>query len=94
MAAMPSAIRTLAVLLLCMAAVLVVPFLGLDRHYALPLLAVTAAALACPAGLLMWKALPREQQRVRRARGQCAGCGYDLTANVSGACPECGAANA
>lgn len=24
-------------------------------------------------------------------RGVCAGCGYDLTGNVSGVCPECGA---
>lgn len=22
--------------------------------------------------------------------GKCAGCGYDLTGNVSGRCPECG----
>ena len=26
----------------------------------------------------------------RRQRGQCFACGYDLTANVSGTCPECG----
>jgi uncharacterized paraquat-inducible protein A len=26
----------------------------------------------------------------RRARGQCAECGYDLTGNTSGVCPECG----
>ncbi len=25
-----------------------------------------------------------------RLRGQCTGCGYDLTGNVSGTCPECG----
>ena len=28
----------------------------------------------------------------RRARGLCPRCGYDLTGNVSGVCPECGAA--
>lgn len=28
----------------------------------------------------------------RRRRGCCLACGYDLTGNVSGACPECGAA--
>ena len=33
-------------------------------------------------------ALPAE----RRKRGLCASCGYDLTANVSGVCPECGRA--
>jgi hypothetical protein len=26
----------------------------------------------------------------RRSRGLCLACGYDLTANVSGTCPECG----
>jgi len=26
----------------------------------------------------------------RRARGQCVRCGYDLTGNLSGVCPECG----
>lgn len=25
--------------------------------------------------------------------GRCRGCGYDLTGNVSGTCPECGAAS-
>jgi hypothetical protein len=27
---------------------------------------------------------------VRRDRGLCPACGYDLTGNVSGTCPECG----
>ena len=27
--------------------------------------------------------------RSRRRLGRCAGCGYDLTGNVSGVCPEC-----
>lgn len=27
----------------------------------------------------------------RRRKGLCVGCGYDLTGNVSGVCPECGA---
>jgi hypothetical protein len=26
----------------------------------------------------------------RRKKGQCVKCGYDLTGNVSGRCPECG----
>ena len=26
----------------------------------------------------------------RRRRGRCVTCGYDLTGNVSGVCPECG----
>ncbi|MCH7883856.1 MAG: hypothetical protein IIC01_01275 [Planctomycetes bacterium] len=30
------------------------------------------------------------RQRIRRWRGQCIVCGYDLTGNRSGRCPECG----
>jgi rubrerythrin len=26
----------------------------------------------------------------RKEKGQCLACGYDLTGNVSGTCPECG----
>ncbi len=29
------------------------------------------------------------RRRGRRRRGLCLGCGYDLTGNVSGLCPEC-----
>ena len=35
----------------------------------------------------------RHRGRRRRARGVlCLSCGYNLTGNVSGVCPECGAA--
>jgi hypothetical protein len=37
------------------------------------------------AGLLIVYRARRRQQT-----GQCARCGYDLTGNVSGVCPECG----
>jgi hypothetical protein len=45
--------------------------------------------------LLLFSALPlgrawRYLARRRRAAGQCAACGYDLTGNVTGVCPECG----
>jgi len=33
---------------------------------------------------------PVARERGRSARGLCTKCGYDLTANVSGVCPECG----
>ncbi len=36
--------------------------------------------------------IARRRLRRRRDLGQCIGCGYDLTGNVSGICPECGAA--
>ncbi|GEM_PF-4502132 len=29
-------------------------------------------------------------RRARRARGKCGYCGYDLRANTTGICPECG----
>ena len=39
-----------------------------------------------------WLSLRRRRARARRVRlGRCAGCAYDLTGNVSGVCPECGA---
>ena len=34
------------------------------------------------------------RRRKRLARGLCPGCGYDLTGNLSGVCPECGEARA
>jgi len=32
----------------------------------------------------------RQRWRERLIRGQCVSCGYDLHANTSGRCPECG----
>jgi len=45
----------------------------------LPLLLLAAGGLAAA-----WLA------RCRIPPGHCAGCGYNLTGNVSGRCPECG----
>ncbi len=33
---------------------------------------------------------PAVRRRMRHRRGLCAKCGYNLTGNVSGVCPECG----
>jgi hypothetical protein len=41
---------------------------------------------AIPTALLWWR-----ERRLRRA-GVCLECGYNLTGNVSGICPECGTA--
>ncbi|HUU98153.1 MAG TPA: hypothetical protein VM487_20670 [Phycisphaerae bacterium] len=49
----------------------------------------------CLLGALIGLALARRAQRrceERRAKGLCINCGYDLTGNVSGRCPECGTA--
>ena len=40
---------------------------------------------------LRWLAV-RLRQRARNRDGHCASCGYNLTGNVTGICPECGAA--
>jgi hypothetical protein len=43
----------------------------------------------CP--LWIWTLIqPVRLRRSRRKRGLCVSCGYDLTGNVSGRCPECG----
>jgi len=50
-------------------------------------------ALATSAPPAAWCAvrLRRRRNKKRQAlRGHCRGCGYDLTGNVSGVCPECG----
>ncbi|MDB5354049.1 MAG: hypothetical protein JWN24_502 [Phycisphaerales bacterium] len=36
------------------------------------------------------RAISGWRDRRRLAEGQCLLCGYDLTGNVSGVCPECG----
>jgi hypothetical protein len=57
--------------------------LGWGRIYRIPLLPITAL-LIVPTALHVLGA------RLRRGRGGCATCGYDLTGNISGRCPECG----
>ena len=57
-----------------------------------------ASFLTVPAWLLaaVFAALPaarlHRRARARITHGQCSSCGYDLTGNVSGVCPECGTA--
>ena len=36
-----------------------------------------------------WK---RGEAKERARQGRCLKCGYDLTGNISGVCPECGTA--
>jgi hypothetical protein len=45
--------------------------------------------LLLPASWVCWLGLQRRAIR-RRQRGRCNTCGYNLTGNTSGACPECG----
>ncbi len=55
-------------------------------HIKLPTI---APALILSLISLYWL-LPFHRRRVRHRLGQCVACGYDLTGNQSGKCPECG----
>lgn len=56
------------------------------------MLAFPAFVLLAPFVLLLGVlSMPWWRRLRRRRRGCCVACGYDLTGNVSGACPECGA---
>ncbi len=52
-----------------------------------PLWTVVASSFAMPAVAFVRGPLRR---RRRASRNQCLYCGYDLTANATGVCPECG----
>lgn len=52
-----------------------------------PLLVGSAAFTAVAGPYLLSGGIRRYR---RRRRGRCEHCGYDLTGNVSGRCPECG----
>lgn len=58
------------------------PFV-LIRWHELPLW-VLLVALGAPAGVLFWR------DRRRYPAHCCQACGYELTGNTSGVCPECG----
>jgi hypothetical protein len=57
---------------------------GYMTQRSVPLWMVAAAAAVLP---VRWLVLFR---RRRRPPGSCATCGYNLTGNTSGVCPECG----
>jgi hypothetical protein len=47
---------------------------------------------AVAVGLIVWFSMEHRRNRLRSARTACGHCGYNLTGNVSGICPECGKA--
>ncbi|MCP4594422.1 MAG: hypothetical protein GY842_27135 [bacterium] len=59
------------------------------RSVQLPLWAPVALSAACPSYAFICGPLRRYR---RRRKGLCLTCGYDLTGNESGRCPECGEA--
>ncbi|HYO11257.1 MAG TPA: hypothetical protein VER17_19995 [Tepidisphaeraceae bacterium] len=82
----------MAVGILCALALLLPPF----GEYVLPFYAkrdftrdlLARCGMIAIGGAAVWR-LARGP-RVRRHGGRCAECGYDLTGNQSGVCPECG----
>ena len=52
------------------------------KYFAIPLL-WPCLIIAIPTGMLFWR-------DCRPPKGHCQNCGYNLTGNVSGRCPECG----
>lgn len=52
-----------------------------------PFWAIAAATAALP---LAWTTARLRSRARRHPYGLCRNCGYDLTGNVSGICPECG----
>lgn len=59
-----------------------------------PIPGVRSVGVCLPAPVLLLAAAVPPALYVRRRRrrnpGSCAQCGYDLTGNLSGVCPECG----
>jgi hypothetical protein len=72
-----------------------------DVHVAgVPYSFLAAAASVLPAVWLALLVVTSSHRRAtemlvsaRERRGLCPTCGYNLTANISGICPECGAAS-
>lgn len=56
----------------------------------IPCYALVLVAGTLPACWIMSNARSRRRLALRREQGLCLHCGYDLTGNVSGICPECG----
>jgi hypothetical protein len=61
-----------------------------EVQVALPLWALAVVLGLIPVvSLLRWRVRSRVQQW-RTIRGRCLSCGYNLTGNTTGICPECG----
>lgn len=70
-----------------------VPGLMEGQGYSFPLWLATIVFSVYPSIVFILMPLYRTHRcHHRRRRGLCVQCGYDLTGNVSGRCPECGQA--
>jgi hypothetical protein len=84
---MPNSPRALLAFAVCAAAFLMPPILSIFHGGGLWW---AVAAVVVATGTLYALYRPNEILYERKAKGQCLRCGYDLTGNVSGVCPECG----
>ena len=57
-----------------------------ELHFDIPLLVPVALAGILPC----WRLRLARRQRLRRLHGLCLDCGFNLTGNTGGTCPECG----
>lgn len=58
-------------------------------QFIMPIWPIFLVAVA-PTALWVWRVALARSRRRRSAANRCASCGYDLTGNASGRCPECG----
>ncbi len=56
----------------------------------IPLIVLLGTLAAYPVSSWAFAVLRHRSRRRRRREGWCVKCGYDLTGNESGKCPECG----
>ena len=67
------------------------PYVNVTKGATVPFWLVVSAAALVPAARVTGSALGALRRRSVARRGLCPSCAYDLTGNVSGVCPECGA---
>ena len=76
------------------AAVFIIGDVSRDERYTTTVYLRFSPWLLTGGTVISWVALPpvwrRATRRLRRKRGLCVKCGYDLTGNESGVCSECG----
>ncbi len=66
----------------------------LSSYVSIEVVLVFCVNMACfgLVGEFVGRRVEKNKRRKRRIDGLCENCGYDLTGNESGKCPECGTA--